>query len=110
MQLSQLRSAGFVEVRRSGQKGLYRLTQSAQSEPFVVGVLDRAGAEIVEAAQDDKALGLILGKRKEHLQGYFDGLGRQIWKKLCARPKLESACRDAAQAAATYENSRSWRG
>src|ERR1700689_2610331 len=60
MQLSQLRSAGFVEVRRSGQKSLYRLTQSAQSEPFVAGVLDRAGAEIAETPEDDKALALIL--------------------------------------------------
>jgi len=80
MQLSQLKVAGFVEVRRSGQKSLYRLTQSAQSEPFVAGVLTRAGDEIGESRQDDKALELILRKRKEHLQSYFDELAGKFGK------------------------------
>lgn len=74
MQLSQLRSAGFVEVRRAGQKSLYRLAPAAQSELFVVGVLDRASAELPEAAEDDKALALVLRRRKDFLQTYFDEL------------------------------------
>ncbi len=71
MQLSQLKSAGLVEVRRVGQKSLYRLTRS---EAMISEVLRRSAAEIRAASQDDEALRLILRKRKDKLRGYFDEL------------------------------------
>ena len=89
MQLSQLKQGGFVEVRRSGQKSLYRLrdgrplAQALDSDkgtvpPGIDGVLTemlrRSTTEIREAAKDDEALRLALGRRKDKLRGYFDDL------------------------------------
>ena len=73
MQLSQLRQAGLVEVRRSGQKSLYRLTGRG-SEPVVAETLRRGGDEITAAAQDAAALRFVLQKRKDRLRDYFDEL------------------------------------
>jgi ArsR family transcriptional regulator len=72
MQLSQLRQAGLVELRRAGQKSLYRL--AASPEPVVAGTLARSAAEIPATAQDDAALRLVLQKRKDRLRSYFDEL------------------------------------
>ncbi|MEP6534629.1 MAG: metalloregulator ArsR/SmtB family transcription factor [Bryobacteraceae bacterium] len=74
MQLSQLKQAGFVEVRRAGQKSLYRLTAPAGSKAILSETLERSTAEIGAARQDDGALELILNKRKNKLRGYFDEL------------------------------------
>jgi ubiquinone/menaquinone biosynthesis C-methylase UbiE/DNA-binding HxlR family transcriptional regulator len=74
MQLSQLKQAGFVEVRRSGQKSLYRMTVPAGAQTILTEVLDRAGAEIVESGHDDEGLRLVLSRRKDHLRSYFDEL------------------------------------
>src|SRR6476659_4522438 len=69
MQLSQLKSADLVDVRRVGQKSLYRLTAV---EATIQDVLRRSAVEITAASQDDEALRLILRKRKDKLRGYFD--------------------------------------
>jgi ubiquinone/menaquinone biosynthesis C-methylase UbiE/DNA-binding HxlR family transcriptional regulator len=74
MQLSQLKQAGFVEVRRAGQKSLYRLTSPPGSQAILTETLLHSGAEIQAAGQDDEALQLILRKRKDKLRGYFDEL------------------------------------
>lgn len=74
MQLSQLKQAGLVEVRRAGQKSLYRFTASSPEQAILTEMLRRSGEEIVEAGQDDSALRLILRKRKDKLRGYFDEL------------------------------------
>jgi ArsR family transcriptional regulator len=74
MQLSQLKQAGFVEVRRAGQKSLYRLTSPPGSQAILTETLLHSGAEIQAAGQDDEALQLILSKRKDKLRGYFDEL------------------------------------
>ncbi|MEO8126559.1 MAG: metalloregulator ArsR/SmtB family transcription factor [Bryobacteraceae bacterium] len=74
MQLSQLKQAGFVEVRRAGQKSLYRLTAPTGSKAILSETLERSTAEISAARQDDGALELILNKRKNKLRGYFDEL------------------------------------
>ncbi len=74
MQLSQLKQAGLVEVRRAGQKSLYRLTAPNGSQSILTEMLARSAAEITEAAQDDDGLRLILSKRKDKLRGYFDEL------------------------------------
>ncbi|MEJ7609055.1 MAG: metalloregulator ArsR/SmtB family transcription factor [Bryobacteraceae bacterium] len=70
MQLSQLKQANLVAVRRSGQKSLYRST----IQPVLSELLTRSAEEITEAGQDDEALKLILRKRKDKLRSYFDEL------------------------------------
>ncbi|HWR51976.1 MAG TPA: metalloregulator ArsR/SmtB family transcription factor, partial [Bryobacteraceae bacterium] len=71
MQLAQLKQAGLVEVRRAGQKSFYR----AVSAHALVGEVVREGEkEIPSSAQDDRALQLILRKRKDKLREYFDEL------------------------------------
>ncbi|MBS1872820.1 MAG: metalloregulator ArsR/SmtB family transcription factor [Acidobacteria bacterium] len=74
MQLSQLRQAGLVELRRSGQKSLYRFTAPNGAEALVGEMLARSAAEIRESGEDDAALRLALEKRKDKLRGYFDEL------------------------------------
>ncbi len=74
MQLSQLKRGGFVEVRRSGQKSLYRLVAPPGVDGILTEMLRRSTTEIREAAKDDEALRLALGRRKDKLRGYFDDL------------------------------------
>ena len=74
MQLSQLKQAGFVEVRRVGQKSLYRMTVPAEAQTIVTEVLDKSADEIKESAHDDEALRLVLERRTDHLRNYFDEL------------------------------------
>jgi ubiquinone/menaquinone biosynthesis C-methylase UbiE/biotin operon repressor len=74
MQLSQLKQAGFVEVRRAGQKSLYRAVAPPGAQSILSEVLLRAPQEIPETAHDDEGLNLILNRRKDHLRGYFDEL------------------------------------
>jgi ubiquinone/menaquinone biosynthesis C-methylase UbiE len=74
MQLSQLKQAGFVEVRRSGQKSIYRMTVPPGAQAILTEVLEKGAAEILESAHDDEGLRLILSRRKDHLRSYFDEL------------------------------------
>jgi ubiquinone/menaquinone biosynthesis C-methylase UbiE/DNA-binding HxlR family transcriptional regulator len=74
MQLSQLRQAGFVEVRKSGQKSIYRATAPQGADAILSEVLAQSAAEIKKAVHDDDGLQLILSRRKDRLRGYFDEL------------------------------------
>lgn len=74
MQLSQLKQAGLVELRRAGQKSLYRFTAPHGSEAMLADLLARTAAEIREAKADDDGLRHALEKRKDKLRGYFDEL------------------------------------
>ncbi len=74
MQLAQLKQAGLIDVRRAGQKSLYRMADLQDGNAMVSELLREAGKEIAPAAQDDRGLRLILGKRKDKLRGYFDEL------------------------------------
>ncbi len=74
MQLSQLKQGGLVEVRKAGQKSLYRLALNPALKPLVTEILTSARDEIAEVSQDDAALRLILRKRKDKLRTYFDDL------------------------------------
>jgi ubiquinone/menaquinone biosynthesis C-methylase UbiE len=74
MQLSQLKQAGLVELRRSGQKSLYRLATPMGAQTILTEVLDQGAAEIAETAHDDEGLRLVLNRRKDHLRSYFDEL------------------------------------
>src|SRR5450759_1945590 len=53
MQLSQLKLAGLVGLRRVGQKSLYRTTAPAGTEAILAETLRRSTSEIAVAAQDD---------------------------------------------------------
>src|SRR5579872_4180693 len=74
MQLSQLKQAGFVEVRRSGQKSIYRMSVPPGAQTIVSEVLEKGAAEITESRHDDEGLCLVLARRKDHLRSYFDEL------------------------------------
>jgi ubiquinone/menaquinone biosynthesis C-methylase UbiE/DNA-binding HxlR family transcriptional regulator len=74
MQLSQLKQAGFVEVRRSGQKSLYHLTVPPGAQSILSEVLSQSASAVPESAHDDEGLRLVLERRKDHLRGYFDEL------------------------------------
>lgn len=74
MQLSQLKAGGLVELRKAGQKSLYRMTAPVDSEALLRETLRRAAAEIPAAAKDEEALRLVLTKRKDKLRNYFDEL------------------------------------
>src|SRR5579859_1596925 len=74
MQLSQLKQAGFVEVRRSGQKSIYRGVTPPSARAILTEVLERGAAEIPESTHDDEGLRLVLSRRKDRLRSYFDEL------------------------------------
>jgi ubiquinone/menaquinone biosynthesis C-methylase UbiE/DNA-binding HxlR family transcriptional regulator len=74
MQLSQLKQAGFVEVRRAGQKSLYRLVFPTSTEGILQETLQRAASELSTSKQDDEGLQMVLRKRKDKLRNYFDEL------------------------------------
>src|ERR1700722_2300993 len=67
--LSQLKQAGLVEDRRQGKNSLYRLKNRQFAD-----LLHSASAEIPEAADDTKALHLVLDKRRDKVRSYFDEL------------------------------------
>jgi ArsR family transcriptional regulator len=70
MQLSQLKQAGLVEVRKAGQKSLYRAIVASA----VVEEVLRSGAELPQASHDDEGLRLVLSRRKDSLRQHFDEL------------------------------------
>jgi ArsR family transcriptional regulator len=67
--LSQLKSAGLLEDRRQRKNILYRLRDRE-----LIDLLHSAAKEIPEAADDAKALQLVLEKRRDKVRGYFDEL------------------------------------
>ncbi len=67
--LAQLKQAGLVEDRRQGKNSLYRLKDAQFAD-----LLHSAATEIPEAAEDTKALQLVLEKRRDKVRGYFDEL------------------------------------
>ncbi len=74
MQLSQLKGAGFVEVRRAGQKSIYRRAAPPGVEAILAEVLRSSAGELKEAAHDDAGLDLVLSRRKDTSRSYFDEL------------------------------------
>jgi len=76
--LSQLKQAGLVQDRRNGKNILYRLNQGKGGEGDALAplleLLHKTAGEIPEIQQDEQALALILKKRQDKMQSYFDGL------------------------------------
>jgi len=69
-QLALLKQAGLVEDRRQGKNSLYRIKDGGE----YIDLLHAAAREIPEAAEDTKALQLVLEKRRDRVRGYFDEL------------------------------------
>ncbi len=74
MALSQLKQAGMVEVRKAGQKSLYKMTGPTGLKATLIETLKHAGDEIQAVAADDEGLRMVLRKRKDKLRTYFDEL------------------------------------
>jgi len=88
-QLALLKQAALVEDRRSGKNVLYRIERDLP--PAIVEILQAGAEEIPEAAEDARALDLVLRRRADRMRAYFDELagkfGRQYvpgrsWKGL----------------------------
>jgi ArsR family transcriptional regulator len=75
--LSQLKSAGLLEDRRTGKYTLYRLKNAETLGPLLQ--LLRA-QEIPEAEQDAGALELVLRKRSDKMRGFFDEMAGKFGK------------------------------
>jgi ArsR family transcriptional regulator len=80
--LAQLKQAQIVKDRRTGKNILYSLRQDGQGAwKESLAVLRRAVAEAPEAADDPRALRLVLARRKDKMRAHFDELagkfGRQ---------------------------------
>src|SRR4051794_22197190 len=67
--LAQLKQAGLVEDRKQGKNSIYQL-----KDRQLVAVLRAAASEVPEAAVDEKALRLVLEKRRDKVRSYFDEL------------------------------------
>lgn len=67
--LAQLKQADLVEDRKQGKNSLYQL-----KDRHLVDVVRAAAEEVPEAADDEKALALVLEKRRDKVRGYFDEL------------------------------------
>lgn len=105
--LSQLKQAGLVEDRRTGKNNLYRLaTQTTggsrsskgngvaraskpttqepplgpEGQSFLAGLLERAQAEIPEAAQDQTELRRVVRKRQDKMRAFFDSVAGRLGK------------------------------
>ena len=74
MQLAQLKGAGFAQLRRVGQKNLYKAATPPGMDALVEDVLARSAEEIAQSAHDDEALRLLLEKRSDELKTHFDEL------------------------------------
>ena len=66
--LSQLKQAGLVEDRRIGKSSLYRLSPAGGSPLDLV--LDRAEAEIPEAAHDRATARHVVKKRQDKMRAF----------------------------------------
>lgn len=77
--LSQLKSAGWVEDRRTGKSNFYRLAAEGQ-QGVMRGVLDQARAEIAEAKADEAARKLVVRKRQDRMKAFFDSVAGRMGK------------------------------
>ena len=69
-----------MEVRRAGQKSLYRSVSQPEDPGILREMLRRVAPEIPAAVTDDQGLALILRKRKDKLRSHFDELAGRFGK------------------------------
>ena len=110
MQLAQLKQAGLIDVRRAGQKSLYRMADLQTAARCLSELLREAGKEIAPAAQDDRGLRLDSRQAEGQASGLFRRTGRAIRPQLRSGAKLERPGGNVPQAAAAAGGRRSGRG
>jgi ArsR family transcriptional regulator len=71
--LAVLRQAELVEDRKSGKNSFYRLRNAAQWGELL-NLARKSAEDIPESAEDARALGLILERRRDRTRAYFDEL------------------------------------
>jgi ubiquinone/menaquinone biosynthesis C-methylase UbiE/DNA-binding HxlR family transcriptional regulator len=76
--LSQLKQASLVEDRRIGKNSLYRLGPGGGSPLDLL--LDRAEAEIPEAAHDRATARRVVKKRQDKMRAFFDSVAGRLGK------------------------------
>lgn len=82
--LSLMRRAGVLVDRREGQRVFYRLAADRdETVEAMVKLALAAGEELPEAEMDERALGLVLEKRKELTRQYFNTLAERLGKNYC---------------------------
>lgn len=82
--LSQLRKAGVLEDRREGQRTYYRLsTRQEPEQAQLLEIASRAASELPESAADEEGLALVLEKRRQQTQQYFNTLAGRLGKNYC---------------------------
>jgi ArsR family transcriptional regulator len=82
--LGQLKDAGLLQTRREGQRTYYRWTES--TDKSIQPLLDagiQAAEELETAAKDREALALVLRRRRETTQQYFNTVAGRLGKKYC---------------------------
>ncbi|MEZ5299331.1 MAG: metalloregulator ArsR/SmtB family transcription factor [Verrucomicrobiales bacterium] len=87
-QLSQLKSAGLVEDRRSGKRILYAAAEPERkadraARDRILQIVRDAADEMPEAARDRAALRLALAKRRDKARAYFDELAGKFGRHYC---------------------------
>jgi ArsR family transcriptional regulator len=80
--LAQLRQAGLAVDRRAGKNILYKLA-SPDGHSELAAILDAGAREIAAAAQDARALELVLRKRQDKAREYFDQLAGKFGRTYC---------------------------
>ena len=82
--LSQIKTGGLVQVRRSGKSMLYSaLPLTGERKKLLANVLQVGRKEIPETLLDADALELILKKRKDRSRAYFDELAGKFGRAYC---------------------------
>ena len=82
--LSQMKSGGLLQDRREGQRTYYRIREALPSglEP-VLDVAFEAARELPEYGRDTETLQLVLRKRREETERYFNTLAGRLGKNYC---------------------------
>lgn len=82
--LKQLKTAELVEDRREGQRTYYSWNPEMPNEAKeTMSIALKAAAELRSAKRDSDALELVLEKRKEQAEIYFNNLAGRLGKKYC---------------------------
>jgi ubiquinone/menaquinone biosynthesis C-methylase UbiE/DNA-binding transcriptional ArsR family regulator len=82
--LAQLRAAGVLEDRREGQRVYYRRREDLGPETLQLLALgQKAASELPEHADDQAAQTVVLQRRKEQTQQYFNTLAGRLGKNYC---------------------------
>jgi ArsR family transcriptional regulator len=71
--LSVLKQAELVEDRKSGKNSFYRLRSPAQWADLL-NLARKSADDVPESAEDERALELILERRRDRTRAYFDEL------------------------------------